>query len=258
MAGFDFDFRYKDDLNPYVEACLRAAKSRARQLGCRWRVFRLDNGVLRCVVDGQTRLLDLLGRALVHDLPTVCEGVSPGLPPKQARQVGHGFAELFNRGRDSSRDDEVQVLRRWSAQMTYFPLFDFADVRKWSSALRARLQVTEDVVTDYGLDRYPPVILLEELHTALEHTFRELLPSVRPRATWPELRSAAAAQGLLPWSRGDWSREVGHSHSDDELLDALARRRNASKHQRANPNESWLSDHWQCVALLLERLVRHL
>lgn len=258
MAGFDFDFIHTDAQAPYVEACVAAAKSRARQLGCRWRVQRLPGGGLRCVVDGQTRRLDLLGRALEHDLPSVCEGVRAGLSPSLARNTGLGFAALFLEGRDLSRDEGTQVLRARPALSTYYPLYDFVDGTNGSEALRARLRVTEDVVTDFGLGRYPPQVLLEELHTALEQTLRELLPSGPKRANWPTLLDGAQHAGFLSWSESDWYRVVQHRHSDSRLLADLTKRRNINKHRRSDPTDPWLGEHWDCVGYLLERLVRNL
>jgi hypothetical protein len=160
MAGFDFDFRYVDEYLPYVEVCLQASKSRARQLRCRWRVEWLrDRTGRRCVVDGNTRRLDLLGRALEHDLPSVCEGGRADLPSSRARQLGLGFAELYLAGRDFYRGDSVQTLRPKRELSTYYPLYEFADPNRGSAALRARLRVTEDVTTDFGLGRYPPEVL---------------------------------------------------------------------------------------------------
>ena len=258
MAGFDFFFRNADNLAPYVDACIRAAKSRSRQLGCRWRVQQLEDDVVRCVVDGQSRRLDLLGRALEQDLPTVCEGVRGELAPRQARQIGTGFAELYLKGRDVDHaDDEVQVLRKRHESSLYYPLYDFVNAGRGTPALRARLRVTEDIVTDFGLGRYPDEVLLEELHTALEQTLRLLLlGTVQERAHWPALVSTAKAQGFLGWSGVDWTNAVGHPHTDRALLRDLTRRRNVSKHDHFDHADTWLTEHWDCVGYMLERLVR--
>lgn len=218
MAGFDFDFTFSDVQAPYVEACVAVAKNRARKLGCRWRVSPLPKGGLKCVVDGQSRRLDLLGRALEHDLPTVCEGVRAGLPPNVARKTGLGFASLFLVGRDASRDEGLQVLVARPILTTFYPLYEFVDGTGGSEALRARLRVTEDIVTDFGLGRYAPEVLLEELHTALEQTLREMLPQASERANWPTLLDAARQASLLNWSENDWNRLVNHRHSDQQLL----------------------------------------
>jgi hypothetical protein len=100
---------------------------------------------------------------------------------------------------------------------------------------------------------------VEELHTALEQTLRELLPAVQDRARWPELLKMAKKGGLLDAAaQGSWLTMTGHPHTDIELLRSLTKRRNVSKHRTADPSDTWLFEHWDCVAFLLERLVRHL
>lgn len=252
MAGFDFDFTYSPEHESYVEACISAAKRRARMLHCHWRVHRLGivNG-RRCVVDGQTRNLDLLGRALEHDLPTVCEGVPGGLAAKRARGIGTGFADLFLVGRHVDLGDTVQELRPKKDTTFYYPVYEFTDTTS-ALQLRARLRITEDVVTDYALGRYESVIVLEELHTALEQVLRALLPGLARDARWPTLIRAAEDHGLL---EKDAYPLLDHEHSDQELLAEMTKRRNAAKHRDGDPNDSWLSEHWQCIAIVLERLV---
>jgi hypothetical protein len=258
MAGFSFDFTYADEFLPYVEVCLRAAKSRAHQLNCRWRTVRLpDAGRRRCIVDGNTRRLDLLGRALELDLPSVCEGVLPGLTPRRARQLGLGFAELYLIGRDVDLGEGVQTLKPRSGTSLYFPLYEVAP-ESGSSSLRARLRLTEDVITDFGLDRYPASVVLEELHTALEQLLRELLPKVPPRAHWPSLLTNALAEGIVTDSSERWEWVTDHPHTDVALLGELTTRRNSAKHRDYDPEDPWLSEHWECVSLLLERLAARL
>lgn len=218
----------------------------------------VDGAGRRCIVNGNTRSLYLLGRALEHDLPIVCEGVRAGLPSSRARQLGLGFVELYLVGKDVNRGDEVQILRLRRELSTYYPLFDFVNPNRGSPTLKARLRVTEDVATDFALGRYPIEVLLEELHTALEQTLRELLPHVHERARWPDLLRRAEKDGLLTSSQEIWMAAVEHSHTDMELLRSLTTLRNASKHRMAEARDAWLVDHWQCVAFLLEGLVRHL
>lgn len=252
MAGFDFEFSFNRDHEPYVEACIRVCKGRARALGCRWRVRRLGlQDRRRCTVDGNTRRLDILGRALEHDLPTVCEGVTGRLSPSRARALGLGFADLYLLGRDTTLGEELLVLRPKSATSLYYPVYSFTDTTRASPRLGARLRITEDVLSDYGLARYESVVVLEELHTALEQTLRELLPSVDKRSRWPELLGAARDAGLL--GRLTWA--APHEHLDSELLRDMTRRRNAAKHRDGDPNDDWLHEHWECISLVLERLV---
>ena len=272
MAGFDFEFSYSDDQQQYVDACLQAAKRRAHSIHCHWRVQRLPGSRnLRCLIDGQTRSLDLLGRVLEHDLPTICEGVRGGLTPTQARRLGLGFTELFLVGRHASVEEGCQVLRALKQTSLYFPVFDFAEQGKGSPRLQARLRITEDVVTDFGLGRYEPAVMLEEFHTALEHTFRELFPELpRKKANWPGLIEAADAAGyLFPLSRylsqtefdeaeGSQAEGKSHFHSDKVLLNELTQRRNRAKHRGGDSSDHWISQHWQCVGGVLETMVKKL
>lgn len=244
MAGFDFEFSFNPEHAAYVEACMRACKGRAHGLGCRWRVQRIGlQHRRRCSVDGNTRRLDLLGRSLEHDLPTVCEGVTGHLRPSRARALGVGFADLYLLGRDTTRGEELLALRPKSAPSLYYPAYSFTDTTRASARLGARLRITEDVLSDYGLGRYESVVVLEELHTALEQTLRELLPSITRRARWPELLDAAGEAGLL----GGLTWAAPHEHLDSELLSDMTRRRNAAKHRDGDPNEDWLSEHWECI-----------
>jgi hypothetical protein len=258
MAGFDFEFTYSHVQQPYVDACLRIAKVRAHRLHCTWRTARPDARNVHCRVDGQTRQLDLLGAVLVADLQHVCEGVDGSLAPRRSAALGRGFAEAFLQGRDTSKESKVQQLREVADTSIYFPVFEFADPSIQSENLRARLRVTEDVVTEFGLGRFERVVAMEELHTAIEQTFRELLPNAPDRANWPYLVQHADKMGMLEMRR--LSMVIGHKHTSDNLLlgDGINQRRNAAKHRDGDPNDPWIADHWQCLALLLEHLVQRL
>ncbi|MFE4230147.1 hypothetical protein ACFRJ8_19915 [Arthrobacter sp. NPDC056886] len=270
MAGFDFDFSYSVEQKLYVDACIEAAKRRAHSIRCRWRVNRFPGlQRLRCIVDGQTRSLDLLGRVLEHDLPIICEGVRGGLTPVQARRLGLGFTELFLVGRHTGKEDGCPVLRPVDETSLYFPVFDFVEPGKGSPLLQARLRITEDVVTDFGLGRYEPSVMLEEFHTALEQTLRELFPELPENARWPRLIEAAEAAGyLLAQSRSHHSKPGDeeetnaenklHFHSDKLLLSELTKRRNKAKHRDGDPLDPWISEHWQCVGGVLEIMVNRL
>ncbi len=255
VAGFDFDFTYAPEYHRYVESCIRAAKTRAHQLGCRWRTARLRNqSGRRCIVDGQTRRLDLLGRALELDMPAVCEGVDGRLAPSRARKLGIGFANLYLVGRDVNLGERPQVLKPKSDATLYFPLYEVSSDRA-SGGLVARLRVTEDVITDYGLGRFPDAVLLEELHTALEQVLREALPEAPRGAKWPDLLARAQSRQLIHDAVERWAGTEEHAHNDVGLLRELTRRRNAAKHRAYDPDDPWLAEHWECSCLLLERLV---
>lgn len=213
----------------------------------------------------------MLGRVLEHDLPTICEGVRGGLTPEQARRLGTGFTELFLVGRHANVEEGCQVLKAVKQTSLYFPVFDFVEQGKGSPLLQARLRITEDVLTDFGLGRYEPAVVLEEFHTALEHTFRELFPELpRKKANWPGLIEAAEAAGYLYTESGylgqtepddaedSHAEEKFHFHSDKLLLTELTQRRNRAKHRGADPSDPWISQHWQCVGGVLETMVRKL
>lgn len=259
MAGFDFDFTYTDLQRPYVDACIRVSKTRARALSCSWRVKDLNERTMRCEVNGQTRRLGLLLRALETDLPIACEGVMGGLPPRRASRLGRGFAELLFIGRDVNLGDDLQTLREVKELRLYYPVYEFSPGASTPPILQARLRITEDVVTDFGLGRVEPVMLMEELHTAMEQTLRELLPQVPQNARWPTLVDRAEQAGHLSGNTGRSQLEgvPGHSHTDRDLLlsEGINTRRNRAKHGGGDPDDPWISDHWECLSLLLERLV---
>jgi len=241
----------------YVVACIRAAKGRAHRLHCRWRTERLDvRHGLRCIVDGQSRRLDLLGRTLELDLPTVCEGVPGPLAPRDARRLGTGFADLYLVGRDVDLGEEVQMLRYKRETTVYYPLYEL-DTPRASVALRGRLRVTEDVVTDYALGRYADTAALEEFHTAIEQLLRELLPNAKKRANWPELIDLATSGGLLTGVPKIDALD-GHDHSDVALLAQMNRQRVLAKHRAAITEDPWFVEHWECLAALVEYLASKL
>ena len=259
VAEFDFEFSCTDNQQVYVDACLKGAKTRAHTLGCSWRVERLEDRTWRCTIHGQTRRLDLLGRALERDLPIVCEGVLGTLPPRRATALGCGFAELFLLGRDVDRGDGRQVLRELQMTSLYYPVYEFTAQSEGSERLWARLRVTENIVTDFGLGRVESVVVLEELHTATEQALRRLLPEAAERTNWPTLVDLAQSAGYLSKDSVRYRLAVGpdHDHTDRELLlgDGMNRRRNAAKHRGGNPHDPWVSAHWECLSLLLECLV---
>lgn len=98
MAGFDFEFSFKPEHEPLVEACMRAAKRRARPLVLSWKTKRLASNRIYVRVDGGSLDMDLLGHRLERDLPIVAEGASVNLPVEQRRRLGLGFADLYLRG----------------------------------------------------------------------------------------------------------------------------------------------------------------
>lgn len=260
MAGFDFDFTHAPEWTPFIEACIRASKSRARRLRVSWRVEQLPDQVTRCIVNGQTRRLDLLGISLESDLPSVCEGVNlPGIAPTLARQFGTGFAELFLRGRDVNLGEDVQEYRPHKAATLYYGVYDLAWGGSNVSDLWARLRITESLLADYGLGRLPPVVLLEELHTACELTLKELIDGGEDRKNFWQLVAEADNRGYLP-SSGQFPNMGLDScdHSGREILIMLKDWRKDARHKNEGDFEAWLARHWECIALLVEQLARRL
>jgi hypothetical protein len=155
----------------------------------------------------------------VSVMSIACEGVPDNLLPKRAAALGQGFAEIFLVGRDFTLDESVQTLREVNSLSHYLPLYKLVPDAS-PPALQARLRITEDVVTDFGLDRVVPVVLLEELHTALEQRLRELLPDFPKSPRWPTPVQEAEKAGFVSSKRGpldtdDWP---GHEHTDPQLI----------------------------------------
>lgn len=98
MTSFDFDFSCAPEQQCLLDACLPAAMFRARKLHLRWRNERQGDFVLRCIIDGNGRRMDLLARVLESDMPLVAEGVlGTGVAPARRRRLGLGFADLYIR-----------------------------------------------------------------------------------------------------------------------------------------------------------------
>jgi hypothetical protein len=247
MASFDFDFRLKPDQQPLVDVCVTAAKRRARQLGCRWHVERLGPDTLRCIIDGQTRQLDLLGRALERDLPCMCEGVQgTRFDAAHRRRTGLGFADLYGRGRDIGSDG-VMSLRGVSRTRFHFPYFDDLAAAPLPEELVDRLWITDGVLLDWLSGIVPSAILLEELHTAWELALERLANHRAKRLSFAELIEAAAEQGLLSASR--------EQADPVTLLTQLKDYRKDARHRNDPRFESWLSEHAENVALLLDQML---
>lgn len=246
MASFDFDFRFRPDHQPLVEVCITAAKRRARQLRCRWRIERLGPDTLRCSIDGQTRRLDLLGRALERDLPGVCEGIQgTRFDAGHRRRIGLGFTDLYGRGRDIG-SDRVMSLRGVGRTRFHFPYFDDLDGAPLPEELVDRLWITDGVLLDWLSGVAPSAVLLEELHTAWELALERLANNRARRLSFAQLVGAAAEQGLLSAS--------GEQSDPVTLLTQLKDYRKEARHRNDQRFEPSLSEHAEDVALLLNRM----
>jgi hypothetical protein len=264
VAGFDYEFSYLPEQRPYVVACERISKVRARTLLCSWRTSHDEGGrTATYSVSGQTRRLDLLGRVLELDLPLVCQGVDGALSPGRAFELGVGIADLFLVGRDINRGEGRLVLRSRKETSLYYPVYELASGRAGLAMLEARLRISEDVLADYALGRVEDTVALEELHTAVEKVMRAAV-AAEQRLNWPELRRRCGTLGLLPNAEEyalvthDAEAPNAHAHTPDGVLSELAERRNRAKHEPRSATDGWLRTHWECVAIIIETLTNHL
>ncbi|MDQ0095018.1 hypothetical protein [Paeniglutamicibacter psychrophenolicus] len=286
MAGFDFEFVYTEVQAAFVEACMRAAKVRARALKCSWRTQRIGMNQIYCQVNGQTRRLDLLGRVLEMDLPLICQGVLSPQSPSESFRLGLGFVNLFLRGRDSLFDEPLQILRSAKQTVLYYPVYELAGAVPAVPVLQTRLFITEEMLADFALGRIKGLVLLEELHTAAEQIMKESLnrtdkeslgqasskvsqqlertvKSNPNRMSWPELRAMCQELGYFPGTKHfnlltqDSNSHIDHTHTPNEVVAELNRLRNIAKHQ-GSPDQPWIHWHWECVSAVLEYLVRKL
>lgn len=252
MAGFDFDFSYRPAQQPFLDACLPAAMSRARKLHLRWRNERRGEFVMRCIVDGNGRRMDLLARVLETDLPLVAEGVlGSGMATGRRRRLGLGFADLYIRGMDT-RSDATMAWRGVHETRYYFTPYDLS--RTEHPMLAARLRITEDVIVHYYFGRVGGPVLLEELHTAAELLLEELVNRRSRRMSFAQRVESARSEGLLdqPEAQADLSAEG----DDATLLLRLKDLRKNARHRGDPSFEPWLAENWESVTLVLERLVR--
>lgn len=247
MAGFDFEFTYRSAQEPIVRVCLTAGRSRARQLGLRWRWQTLEARRLRVVVDGNSRRTDLLAYRLERDLPLVAEGCeAEGMSRIQRQRLGRGFADMMLRGRHVEL--EAALALRGVAETRYrYPPYDY-DCPDFSR-LHARLSITEELLVAWNFQEVAPEVLLEELHTACELTLEEIVNRRSKRLSFAELVEATNSLGVLV--------QQGATPPSELLLD-LKDLRKEVRHRGAEGARAWLDDHWEEVAILIERLVERL
>jgi hypothetical protein len=245
VATFDFDFRYTDDQAPIVVVCLGGAARRARQLGIKWTWRHLGPRLLRVTVDGNSRKTDLLFYRLERDLPLLAEGCDHApFPPGRRAKIGRGVAEVTLRGADV-RSDDTQTLRGVSATALYFLPYDYECPTH--PVLDARLRITADLIVSWNFGEVAAEVLLEELHTACELVLDEAVNPRSKRLSFAELVDGAAQAGLL--------RPDEFVSDPVELLTELKDLRKNVRHRAAEGSSAWLSEHWEHVAITLERLV---
>ncbi|MEU0955600.1 hypothetical protein ABZ353_25190 [Streptomyces niveus] len=199
-------------------------------------------------IDGNSRRTDLLGYRLERDLPLVAEGcVVMGFSSVQRARVGRGFADIVLRGRHVEQDKPM-VLRGAAETSYYYPPYDYAC--ESSPRLHARLSVTEELIVAWNFEEIAPEVFLEELHTACELVLEELVNRRAKRLSFAELISAADDAGFFCASHD-------HVMASSDLLSGLKNLRKNVRHRAAEGAGEWLDEHWEEVAICLERLVRH-
>jgi len=266
VAGFDFEFTYTQAQEPIVHVCQAAARTRARRLGIswKWRTLALRHVVV--VVDGNSRRTDLLGYRLERDLPLVAEGCgSFALGPRQRARLGRGFADMMLRGRHVEQDGPM-LLRGVADTYYCYPPYDYSC--PGSRRLQARLSITEELIVGWNFEEIAPEVLLEELHTACELVLEELVNRRAKRLSFAQLIATANDSGLLDSGLLDSGLPdsglpdsglllslVGETTPAVALLTELKDLRKDVRHRAAEGARPWLNDHWEEVAILLERLV---
>jgi hypothetical protein len=267
MAGFDFEFTYRERDKEVVLACLQAARRRARRLGPLWRWNHVQPWHLRVVVDGNSRRTDLLGYRLERDLPLVAEGCSGSASPAERARLGRGLADMFLRGRHVESDDDLgrRVERRQAGEMVlrgvaetryYYPPYELECPA--FPKLHARLRITEEVLVAWNFQEVAPEVLLEELHTACELLLEETVNRRSKRLSFAELIARADNAGVFAPLRvpPEVLRVVGWDGMPSvELLTQLKDLRKDVRHRAVSGSLEWLTEHWEEVALLLERSV---
>lgn len=247
MAGFDFEFKYTDAQVAIVLVCLAAARARASRLGLSWRWRHIAPRHCVVMVDGNSRTIDLLGYRLERDLPLVAEGcAAEGMAPTQRARIGRGFVDLMLRGRDTDQEG-CMVLRGVAKTKHYYPPYEYECPS--SPRLHARLSITEDLLVAWNFDEIAPEVLLEELHTACELVLDELVNKRSKKLSFAELVTSADQAGLLQHSI--------NGAPAAQLLADLKDLRKDVRHRAAEGARPWLTEHWEDVAICLERLVRH-
>lgn len=246
MASFDFEFRFTSKAAPIVQACLMAARRRARALGISWRQ-RTRGDRVHVMIDGNTRQLDILGERLERDLPLVAEGVTAAYPPARRRQFGLGVADMYLRGRDTE-EDGILDLHGVTKTRYWFALVDEIDSDILSPNVQARLIVTNSVVVGWHLGDFPPEVVLEELHAACELVLDDLFNRRSKKLSFAQLLDAAEVEGAFqPWH--------GVDPPVRQVLEDLKDLRKSVRHRAASGAAVWTTDHADSVTTILERLI---
>ena len=245
MAGFDFEFTFRSAQAPLVMACLQAGASRAGRLGLTWKRRSMGEHCVRVQVDGHSRRMDLLGYRLERDLPLVSEGVAIAGGPTLRARLGRGVADMYLRGRHVGQEHPMRLVAVEHTTF-YYPPYDFMcpDV----PTLHARLAVTLEVLVGWVFEEVAADVVLEELHTACELVLEKRFNDRAKTLSFSQLIAAGVSDGGLLGSDGT-----------PELLEELKNRRKRARHRNASEGaKEWVGEHWEDIALVLERLVTQL
>lgn len=272
MAGFDATFRYLPQDGEVIEACLAAAKRRARVFHVRFRIERPAEEVVYLKLGGQTYALDIFLERLRRDLPTIAEA-SPNASrsPAERRRVALGLVDVLNRYRgmlyDSHPEEWVPTVRAKRDPILALP-HEIVPT-KASTLLQARMFVTMDMLASWHYREVAPEVLLEEIHTAAELLLTACVNRRSKRLSFRQLVDLAHARNLLTASVNPddtervrllrvatgWA-EAMNDIGRDVLL-SLKDCRKDVRHRGAAGAEEWLTRHFWDAASILEELARH-
>jgi hypothetical protein len=182
------------------------------------------------------------------------------LGPTQRARLGRGFADMMLRGRHVEQDGPM-LLRGVTDTYYYYPPYDCSC--SGSRRLQARLSITEDLIVGWNFGEIAPEVLLEELHTACELVLEEVVNRRAKRLSFAQLIANAKVPDLLDFGlRGSGMLDsgllpsvLGETTPPVALLTELKDLRKDVRHRAAEGARPWLDDHWEEVAILLERLV---
>ncbi|WP_156401652.1 hypothetical protein [Agromyces sp. Soil535] len=153
------------------------------------------------------------------------------------------MADLMLRGRNMSAPPRVRKLHSITDTTLYFPPYEYECPS--FSQLHARLLITEEVLVAWAFEEVAAETLLEELHTAVELVLEELVNRRSKRLSFAQLVGAATDAGHL-------------QDSERDLVLALKDLRKEVRHRAANGARDWAEEHWEDVALCVEKLVARL
>lgn len=236
-----------------------AAQRRARDMHIRWRSRATNDGTGYVTMDGWGSDLDIFLERLRRDLPTIAEATPGRRNPAYRRRLGHGYVDILTKYRCSWYDryyknDEsyVPTLRaiRASSVWPIHSLWPGSDDQE----LGMRLVVAQTVMAAWCVREVDAEVVIEELHTAAELILKRIT-RMPDRTKFPDLiREARRQQALSTEPMKFAYADPEKALTPQQLLKALLRERNISKHGGGSQAESWLNEHFWPAAGLLEQL----